>query len=127
MTIELIDDIVQLAQTIDELGGRVYRSYPNVDAMVDVPYAVVSPSGRNVLQQDADGSELVVMLAYSFDLFASSIEELDGIFLKLNALYNSKGLSNQGYNTAYNTSAEVYSATASWSGVVDVRGGVHRG
>lgn len=125
--IDLTNNIVQLAQTITDLGGRVYRAYPNVDANVTYPFAVVSQTARDVVQKADDGDELVIRVAYSFDIYAMSVEELDTIFGKLNALYNSKGLSNQGYNTAYNTSAELYSAVASWGGTVDVRGGVYRG
>lgn len=125
--IDLTDDIVGLAKSIPVLGGRVYRAYPNVDSDVDTPFAIINPATRNVIQTDTDGSELMVSVSFMADFFADSVSELDEIFAKLNELYNSKGLQNIGYNPSYQPTNEMYTANASWSGIVDRRGMVYRG
>ena len=122
--IDVISDMLDLAERA--VKGKAYRSWPAVQNLTD-PYAVVTPSGRTVLQSDDRGGELVVQLSYNVDIFANSQEAVNEAVELLTNLYNSKSIQCTGYSPSYATDNEMYTATASYYVVVDVRGMTYNG
>ena len=121
-----MDQMVEIAQSVDAFENRVYRAYPAVYDNDGRPYAVLNPVGRNPVLIDERGSEIATTLMYSVDIYAESPIAIDEILRRLTDLYNRKGIQCTGYGPSYQSTNEMYCATANFSATVDVRGSTYR-
>lgn len=120
--IDITPQIVELVRSVDALGGRVYRKWPQTRA--EPPYAVVDRIGRSVVQTDGEGRELIVSLTYSVDVMARSPSELDAIEDEITDLLAPYHMHTTGSSPMWETTAHSYRRSLTYTGSVDLRGNV---
>lgn len=118
--IDVTDSIVSLIQRMLIFESRVYRAYPNLTP--ESPYAIVTPTGRMVLQADDDGFELSAIQTFTIDIGAKTTTLLDEAVNELTDVLAHYNIQNNGDTRGYDDRYNEFTASLSYSVTVDHRG-----
>lgn len=117
----MIDDIATVIEAISPtVDGRVYRKWPQT--RTQTPYAIVDRVGRSVTQADADGSEVVVSIAYSVDILGDSPSQLDTIQSDITDALASYSIHATGESPLWESTNQTYRRSLTFQGSMDRRG-----
>lgn len=118
--IDITDSICKALGTIPELGGRVYRAWPQT--RVRGTYATVFRISRQVESIAHDGSELVVRATYSINLTAEDQTRIDALESAITDLMASYNLHSMASGPMLVDASNQYRLSIIVSGAVDCRG-----
>lgn len=121
----MIDIIEQLVGIGRACAGECLRAYPPI-VQKGKTYCVVTPQGRSVVLTDEDGEEIATRLVYGYSIFAPTVGEVDDIFRNITAKLNKLKIQSNGYSPAYSIDNMMYTASATYTCMVDVRGNVYK-
>lgn len=118
--IDISQQMLKMARTIDLFAGRCYSYYPR-KVLPKKPFMVLNLVGHNP-QLILDGEEVIVLLSYEVVTYFPSQSELLGGIEALTDKYSTLHIEQTGISTEYDANLEMYGATVSFQVVVDKRG-----
>lgn len=121
--IDITDDLVKWAKTVKDLGGRVYRTYPQKN-LADKPSAVISCTAHSPRLME-DGEEVIADLGYQVQVTGKTPIELDAVICEITAIYGTHNIILNGILQGYNPDYRLYMVVATYSAIVDRRGCVY--
>ena len=123
--IDVIDDIVKVLNSIDELKGKVYRRWPK--KAVKMPAVLVSRIGGNPTLTESDGSEVIASLTYSIDINANTQEKADSLTAIVVDTLSQYNMHRAGTTDFYDEVLQVYRCILTFMVTVDKRGNTFTG
>lgn len=118
--IDITDSICKLLETIPELKGHVYRTWPQTK--LRGTFATVFRISRQVESSAWDGSELVVRVSFSINLVTDTQERISALEESVTDLMASYNLHSTAAGPTLVDASNLYRQSIVVTGSVDRRG-----
>jgi hypothetical protein len=118
--IDITEQLLKIARTIDDFEGRCYSYYPQT-MKVGKPLLVLTCTGHDPYYS-SDGEEVVTNLTYTVDAYGPSPSVTRDLLGRLSAKYSPLHLRLVGNASDYDSIYQMYHTQATYSVIVDKRG-----
>lgn len=118
--IDITEQLLRIARTIEEFEGRCYSYYPKT-VKPNKPLLVLTCSGHDP-QYSSDGEEVIALLTYTVDAYGQTPSDIRKLIGNLTDKYGALHVRLMGTATDYDSVYNLYHTQATYSVLIDKRG-----